>query len=65
MPTHEEIKAAGGNDVGDWGEKKLKGAYAKPLIVGGERVDIDKLPAFGSDEANATAKAPLAPPGTP
>lgn len=51
MPTNKEIKAAGGNDVGEWGEKDISGAYATPFMVGGEAVDIGSLPAFGDDAA--------------
>jgi hypothetical protein len=61
VPTHEEIKAAGGNDVGDWGEKDLTGAYRSPLKIAGEAVDIGKLPAFGSgdEKKRSGVKAPV------
>jgi hypothetical protein len=46
MPTHGEIKAAGGNDVGDWGEKDLIGAYppGTTFDINGEKVGVDELP---------------------
>src|SRR5438270_2013161 len=50
MPTHDEIKAAGGNDVGDWGEKQLATYEGGPLMIDGEPVDVSKLPKFGDDE---------------
>lgn len=52
MPTHDEIKAAGGNDVGDWGEAKDLGNadYHEPFRIAGEVVDLDALPAFGDDD---------------
>jgi hypothetical protein len=53
MPTHDEIMAAGGSDVGDFGEKQLSG-YTRPFKVAGEEVEIDKLPAFGSAEGDDT-----------
>lgn len=49
MPTNKQIKAAGGNDVGEWGEKDISGAYDGPFMVGGEAVDTRSLPAFGDD----------------
>jgi hypothetical protein len=51
--THDEIKAAGGNDVGDWGEKDIRGAYSGPLNIAGERVDVDQLPPFGDNAGSA------------
>lgn len=46
MPTPEESKRAGVFDVSDWGEKDTAGAYAEGTIVdiGGEKVDLSKLP---------------------
>ena len=55
MPTHDEIKAAGGNDIGDWGAKDLAGAYPKgheldvPDLIGVE-VDLSDLVSAGDDE---------------
>ena len=58
MPTHDEIKAAGGNDVGDWGETDLRGMYDGPLEIAGEMVDVSKLPAFGDvDEGEPSPPA--------
>jgi hypothetical protein len=51
MPTHDEIKAAGGNDIGDWGSKALAGAYPK-----GHELDVPDLIGAGvhlSDLASA------------
>lgn len=60
------------NDVGDWGEKPVRNSdYQSPLMIAGEPVDIDSLPAFGSDEndnddstPDGSAKVPVAP-GSP
>lgn len=46
------------NDVGEWGEKDIGGAYATPLTIAGEAVDVDKLPAFGSGDAKGNAPVP-------
>jgi hypothetical protein len=35
------------NDVSDWGEKNISGAYDEPFAVAGEEVDLDGLPPFG------------------
>lgn len=61
MPTHDEIKAAGGNDVGDWGEKDIAGAYSKPLMIAGEQVDLEHTPKFGdaARSPSSKGKAPL------
>jgi hypothetical protein len=55
MATHEEIKAAGGNDVGDWGDKGTP-AYSEPFRINGEVVDLDALPAFGDDDPTAAGE---------
>lgn len=48
------------NDVGQWGDKDTRGAYAKPLTIAGEKVDVDKLPKFGDEgPAEKPAKAPV------
>lgn len=46
MPTVKEIKAAGGNDVGEWGEKDLSGAYpdGTTFDLNGHTIDPAKLP---------------------
>lgn len=48
------------NDVGEWGEKDQRGAYDGPLNIGGEKVDVDKLPALCDLDHK-----PLLPAGTP
>lgn len=50
MPTAKQIKAAGGNDVGEWGEKDTRSSYDGPLNIGGEHVNPDKLVPFGDGE---------------
>lgn len=62
MPTDEQIRAVGGNDVGQWGDKDVSGAYDGPLNIAGEQVDVEKLPPFGAPERKSgKRKAPLRP----
>jgi hypothetical protein len=35
------------NDVSEWGEKDISGAYGRPFVVAGEEVGLDNPPAFG------------------
>ena len=35
------------SDVGEWGEKDVRGAYSSPLRIAGELVDVEKLPPLG------------------
>lgn len=66
-PTSKEIGSAGGNDVGDWGEKDLKGLWARPFNIGGEPVSLDDTPPLGdgeqadADAKRSKARAPLRP----
>lgn len=80
MTTHEQIKRAGQNDVGDWGEKDQRGAYAKgtKFMVNGKPFDLDsapplcaadnagkrKVPLKGTAGPQGQGSAPLAAPGT-
>lgn len=50
MPTHDDIKAARGDDIGDWGEKDQRGAYSGPLRIAGEQVDLDSLPPLSDND---------------
>lgn len=62
MPTHDEIKAAGGNDVGDWGEKDLAGAYEPDaeFEINGNRVKLSALEGVvGSPAKPSGGRAPL------
>lgn len=47
MPSNEQIKREGANDVGEWGEKDMTGAYAKGTMCelpDGSKVDLSKVP---------------------
>lgn len=57
----EKIKRL--TDVGEWGEKDQRGAYASPLNIAGERVDLDSTPPL-SPVDGGKRNAPLAKPGT-
>lgn len=47
------------NDVGDWGEKDISGAYDGPLNIAGEQVRLEDLPPLGdSDVASEPAEHP-------
>jgi hypothetical protein len=41
------------NDVGEWGEVEDRGSadYGRPLVIGGEKVNLDELPQFGPSKA--------------
>jgi hypothetical protein len=52
----EVVDAETANDVGVWGSKSLSNAdYDRPLVIGGEPIDLDSLPAFG-DESTIAAE---------
>lgn len=53
MPSRAQTKAAGGNDVGDWGDKSQAGAYPKGhrFTIGGDVIDPEMLPPMNPDDA--------------
>lgn len=47
MPSRDETRKAGGNDIGDWGEKQTDGAYppgTKFDLGDGKPIDVTKVP---------------------
>lgn len=38
------------SDVGEWGEKDVRGAYDGPLEIAGEKVDLDQTPALSEND---------------
>lgn len=41
------------NDVGQWGDKDVRGMYSGPSVIAGEKVDWDTLPEFGENGQGA------------
>ena len=64
MPTKRVDTWATANDVGIWGDKADRGnaEYTRPSVIGGETVDLDKLPKFG-DEDSMSSMGDLESPG--
>lgn len=63
MATHEQTKKAGGNDVGDWGGKSMKGAYpaGTEFDTGTSKTKFSELHGVVPADDDAPAKPTRAP----